>query len=127
MLKGAGAREDTNMRFRSGNLIPLAFLGMLLLGCEHTTSPTTPVDWATGQIVFGSYIGDGWPIYIVKSNGTGLTKLADGIEICISPAGRSVLFTATSGPDRNNICVIGVDGGSVRNLTNSALSCSDAH
>jgi Tol biopolymer transport system component len=113
------SKEQNKMDTRNFFSLGLAFFTMFLLGCDSSKNPINPIEPAEGQIVFTSHNG----IYIINHDGTGLKKLADGFEICLSPDGENVLFTALSGK-KLDIFAVGIDGSSQRNLTQTPVNDS---
>ena len=98
----------------------LSFFTMFLLGCDSSKNPINPMEPAEGRLVFASHNG----ICIINYDGTGLKKLADGSEICLSPDGKNVLFAALGG-DKLDIFAVGIDGSSQLNLTQTPVSDSN--
>jgi dipeptidyl aminopeptidase/acylaminoacyl peptidase len=97
-----------------------------LRGSPPSTHGGTNLHWAEGRIVFASY-QDGWPhLYSISPDGGQATLLTPGrymVEhVTMSPDRRSMLFTANSGPelediDRRHVVRVAVEGGGVEQLT----------
>src|SRR5579859_5396606 len=79
-----------------------------------------------------------WHLYRINPDGTGKTQLTSGntddFRPLWSPDGRKILFVRylptpnenTSQADRHALCVIGADGGSVKNLLEPSISPGDS-
>lgn len=78
-----------------------------LRGSPPSTHGGTNLHWAEGRIVFASY-QDGWPhLYSIAPAGGDAMRLTPGnymVEhVSLAPDGRSLLFSANTGPDRLDI------------------------
>jgi dipeptidyl aminopeptidase/acylaminoacyl peptidase len=98
-------------------IVLLSLAALLLASACGGGEPTTP---PTGEIAFSSCRDGEEPcdLYVINSDGSGLTKLAQGSFPVWAPDGSRIALLSGTGTSRD-ILVIGADGSDQTNLTNN--------
>lgn len=108
--------------------IGLALRAFLFISCENDKNPASVIKPVEGQIVFVSKLSTSvqvpFEIYLINDNGTGLRKLADGLESNIAPDDNKMLFTGSGGA-RLDIFMVRIEGGAPQNLTQTPVGDSE--
>ncbi len=106
-------------KFRILSLATLIWLTMFTQVFMHATATKGSYPGANGLIAFSDYDGSDWEIFIMNSDGTGVTQLTFNEQLgetspCWSPDGEWIAFTS----EKNSaIWVINVDGTGLRQVT----------